>query len=219
MRLPARLLLVTDRRQARLPLAAVVAQACASGCRWISLREKDLPQDAQVTLARRLLPIARRHGTRLTVHGGAAVSRAAGVDGVHLAAGCDPTAARAVIGPEALLGISVHSVGEAQALDPGLVDYAVAGPAFATASKPGYGPALGAAGIAAIARASAVPVIAIGGIGPAAVGRMLRAGASGVAVMGSVMRADAPGGEVAALLRAFALTEAGAGESPPSATE
>ena len=65
------MLLVTDRRQARLPLADVVAAALAAGCRWVSLREKDLSEDEQIALARTLLPIARRHGARLTLHGDA----------------------------------------------------------------------------------------------------------------------------------------------------
>ena len=83
------LLLVTDRRQAGRPLAEVIAPACAAGCRWISVREKDLPAAEQVALARGLLPIARRWGARVTLHGTAEMARAAGVDGVHLAAGSD----------------------------------------------------------------------------------------------------------------------------------
>src|SRR5580692_9915228 len=81
------LLLVTDRRQARRPLPEVVGAALASGCRWISLREKDLPDDEQIPLARMLLPMARRHGARLLVHGEAALAKLAGTDGVHLQSG------------------------------------------------------------------------------------------------------------------------------------
>jgi thiamine-phosphate pyrophosphorylase len=97
----------------------------------------------------------------------------------------------------------VHSVAEAGGLDPDLVDYAVAGPAFATASKPGYGPVLGAAGIAAMSRASKVPIIAIGGVEAANVAEVLDAGASGVAVMGGVMRSPEPENEVKRLLAAL----------------
>src|SRR5439155_6162438 len=78
------LLLVTDRRQARRPLAEVVGAALAAGCRWVSLREKDLAEDDQIGLARTLLPMARRHGARLTVHGEAALANTCGADGVHL---------------------------------------------------------------------------------------------------------------------------------------
>jgi thiamine-phosphate pyrophosphorylase len=186
------LLLVTDRRQARLPLKELVERACAGGCRWVSLREKDLPADAQIALARSLAPIARRYGTRLTLHGDADLAHAAGLDGVHLSAHGDAAAARAMLGPPALVGISIHSAAEAAALDPALVDYAVAGPAYLTASKPGYGPALGPDGLAAICRAAPVPVVAIGGIEAENISAVMATGAAGIAVMGSLMRAVDP---------------------------
>jgi len=83
------------------------------------------------------------------------------------------------------------------------IDYAVLGPVHATASKPGYGPALGVEGVRLIAGATPVPIIAIGGITPGRVGDVMSAGAAGVAVMGSVMRALDPGAEVRALLAAL----------------
>src|SRR5262245_32799781 len=123
MRLPdPPLLLVTDRRQARRPLPEVVGAALTAGCRWISLREKDLPEDEQVGLARMLIPMARRHGARLTVHGDAALAQAAGADGVHLPSGSDPAAARTLLGPGQLIGVSIHTVTEAEALDPAAID-------------------------------------------------------------------------------------------------
>src|SRR6516164_1335189 len=95
MKLPdPALLLVTDRHQARLPLADIVRAALAAGCRWVSVREKDLSDDDQIALAVTLLPIARRHGARLTLHGHAALAKACGSDGVHLPAGGDPAASR-----------------------------------------------------------------------------------------------------------------------------
>jgi thiamine-phosphate pyrophosphorylase len=194
------LLLVTDRTQARVPLADVVAAACAGGCRWVSVREKDLAADAQVALARTLRAITQRFGARLTLHGDAALARAAGLDGVHLPANGEPAAARAALGPGALIGMSVHGAAEAAALDPALVDYAVAGPVFLTASKPGYGPALGAAGLAAIRRTAPVPVVAIGGIEAHNVPDVMAAGIAGVAVMGSVMRAAEPGAVIKQML-------------------
>ena len=92
--------------------------------------------------------------------------------------------------------MSIHTVTEAEAIDPACVDYALAGPAFETASKPGYGPEIGRKGFAEIARAARVPVLAIGGINAARVGELLAAGAAGVAVMGGVMRAADPAQEV-----------------------
>jgi thiamine-phosphate pyrophosphorylase len=209
MRLPdPPLLLVTDRGQARRPLAEIVAAACAAGCRWISLREKDLAPADQVALARALLPLTRGSGALLTLHGEAATARAAGVDGVHLPSGGDVAGARAVLGEAALIGCSVHRVTELGGLAATTVDYVVAGPAHATASKPGYGPALDVVGVAGLAQAASVPVIAIGGIDAGNLAPLVQAGAGGVAVMGAVMRAADPGEEVRALLRALVRARA-----------
>jgi thiamine-phosphate pyrophosphorylase len=191
---------VTDRKQARRPLTEVVAAALAAGCRWISVREKDLSEDDQIATLRMLMPLARRHGARLTLHGEAALAALCGADGVHLPAGGDPAAARARLGPDKLIGVSIHTVTEAEALDPSWVDYALAGPAFETPSKPGYGPEIGRKGLAEIARAARVSVLAIGGLNPARVAEVVAAGPTGVAVMGGVMRAADPGQEVRALL-------------------
>jgi thiamine-phosphate pyrophosphorylase len=198
------LLLVTDRRQARRPLPEVVGAALAAGCRWVSLREKDLPEDEQIALARMLLPMTRRHGARLCVHGEAALAQLCGADGVHLSAGSDPAAARARLGAGNLVGVSIHTIPEAEAIDPANVDYCIAGPAFETASKPGYGPEIGRKGLAEIARAARVPVIAIGGLNVVRAAEVLAAGPVGIAVMGSVMRAGDPALEVKALLATIA---------------
>ncbi len=194
------LLVVTDRRQARRPLPEIVGAALSAGCRWISLREKDLPEDEQVPLARLLLPMIRRHGARLSIHGGAALAKLAGVDGVHLPSGADAAAARAELGPQKLIGVSIHTVTEAEAIDPTIVDYALAGPAFETVSKPGYGPEIGRKGLAEMAHAARVPLLAIGGINTLRVAEVIAAGCAGVAVMGGVMRAADPGLEVGALV-------------------
>src|SRR5262249_29751373 len=135
MRLPnPALLLVTDRHQARLPLADIVRAALSAGCRWVSVREKDLPNDDQIALALMLLPIARRHGARLTLHGDAALAKACGSDGVHLSAGSNPAASRALLGPGKLIGVSVHTATEAEAIGPRPVDSALAGAASQTPS-------------------------------------------------------------------------------------
>jgi thiamine-phosphate pyrophosphorylase len=198
------LLLVTDRKQARMPLADVLAQAFTAGCRWASVREKDLPAADQIALAHKLRPIARRFGAILTLHGEAAVARRAALDGVHLSAGSDVTAARALLGPRALVGLSVHSAPEVAGLAAGEIDYVIAGPTYKTASKPGYGPALGQEGLIAMVARASVPALAIGGITSHNIGQIMQTGARGVAVMGGVMRATDPGEEMGKLLAAFA---------------
>jgi thiamine-phosphate pyrophosphorylase len=194
------LLVVSDRRQARPPLAAVVAAVLGAGCRWVSMREKDLPEDEQIVLARQLLPRVHAARARLLLHGEARLAKLAGTDGVHLPSGSEPAAARALLGPQKLIGVSIHTVPEAEAIDPAHVDYALAGPAFETASKPGYGPEIGRKGLSDIVRASRVPVLAIGGVNAARVAELIAAGAAGIAAMGGVMRSADPAREVSGLL-------------------
>ena len=203
MRLPEPpLLLITDRAQARRPLSDILDETFAAGCRWASLREKDLPLAEQIALAQSLKPLARKFNARLMLHGEASAARAAEVTGVHLRAGSDVAAARAVLGPDALIGLSIHSAADLGGLTT-MPDYVIAGPAFATASKPGYGPALGPGGLAAIVRLSPVPVLAVGGLAAGSVGDVVRAGAHGAAVMGGVMRAADVSQEIGGLLAAF----------------
>jgi thiamine-phosphate pyrophosphorylase len=193
-------LLITDRRQARRPLIEVLEHAIRAGCRWISVREKDMSEDDQVALVRAVLPIAWRHGARVSLHADPAFAKAANADGVHLSARSDPIAARKLLGADKLIGVSIHTVTEAEAIDPGVVDYAIAGPAFETASKPGYGPEIGRKGLAEIVAAARVPVLAIGGINAMRAAEVLAAGPTGIAVMGGIMRAADPGQAMRTLL-------------------
>ena len=94
----------------------------------------------------------------------------------------------------------VASVARGRSRIGGAADYAVAGPAFETPSKPGYGPEIGRKGLAEIAAAARVPILAIGGLNATRAAEVLAVGPAGVAVMGSVMRAADPGQEVRGLL-------------------
>jgi thiamine-phosphate pyrophosphorylase len=197
------LLLVTDRSQARGNILDIAEAAFAAGCRWVSLREKDLPAAEQMKLLRELLVRAKPFGATVTLHGDPELARVANIDGVHLSGGSDAANARRILGAGALVGLSVHSAEEARNVDSVAVDYVIAGPVFLTESKPGYGPALGTKGLAEIVKSSPVPVIAIGGIGVDTVADVMRAGASGVAVMGGIMRADDPAAQIKTFLSAI----------------
>ncbi len=202
------LLVITDRTQASTALVGIVTAVLRAGCRWISVREKDLPQPEQVALIRELLPITREFGAVLTLHGDAALAQASGADGVHLPEASDASAARAALGSAALVGISVHSGAPLHALDPAVLDYAVAGPVYASPSKRGYGPALGSEGLRALVSQTHIPLIGIAGIEPANLAGVIAAGAAGIAVMGGVMRAADPGAHTRALLDALAAARA-----------
>jgi thiamine-phosphate pyrophosphorylase len=196
------LLVISDRHQARRPLEEVAEAVFAGGCRWFSLREKDLPAEDRRALLAALLAMGRRCGAVVTAHEDIEAVLAVHADGVHLPSGGSPEAARARL-PDALIGASAHSADEAAALLGAGADYVTASPVFLTASKPGYGPALGVEGLARIVAQAPSPVIALGGITPANAGLCLSAGARGIAVMGEVMRAADPQAIVERILRAM----------------
>ncbi len=206
MKLPAPpLLLITDRQQARRPLAEVVEAALAAGCRWISVREKDLPIDEQIALAENLRPMIKRAGATLTLHGTIALTAStATLDGIHLPDGADGAHGLPWRRAGKRVGRSIHAPLQGLTIRPDEIDYLIAGPVYASASKPDYGPAIGTEGFAEFARAAPLPVLAIGGIEPENVGAVMRAGAAGVAVMGGVMRARDPGRQIGMLLDALA---------------
>ncbi len=198
------LLLITDRRSARKPLEQVVQAALHGGCRWISLREKDLPAAERVALLRALLALARPFGAAVMIHEDVEAAAAAGADGVHLPAGGRPYTARQQLGPGVLIGISTHSVAEAAAADKAGADYATLSPIYPTDSKPGYGPPLGVNALTEAAASVTIPILALGGIDAERVAACRSAGAAGVAVMGTVMTAEDPAAVTAGLVTALA---------------
>jgi thiamine-phosphate diphosphorylase len=204
---PSGIVVVTDRRQARLPLLELVAAAVAGGARWVLLREKDLPRPERSALAARLRSALAPAGGQLVVAGPDPL----GGDAVHLPA--DLAVVQDANGDEAgqdwrykckiggevrLVGRSCHSAAELARLT--TEDYVTISPVFESASKPGYGPALGPAGLRDLCRRAGRPVLALGGVEtPERAAACVEAGAAGVAVMGAVMRAADPETTVAEL--------------------
>jgi len=196
------LLVISDRLQARQPIIEIAAAAFQGGCRWFSLREKDLPPGDRWALLAELVALGRRCDALVTAHDGIDAVVATGAGGVHLPSGGDPRAARARL-PLGLIGASAHSNAEAAALIAAGADYVTISPIFLTDSKPGYGPALGLDGLAAAVVAAKGPVVALAGINPANARSCLEAGAAGIAVMGEIMRAADPGTTVRGLVSAI----------------
>ncbi|MEH3146231.1 MAG: thiamine phosphate synthase [Methylobacterium frigidaeris] len=201
MSLPSRLLVVTDRHGAATPLADRVAAALGGGARWIWLRDRDLPDAERTALAGEVADRVRRAGGCLSIGRTVDLAVRIGAGGVHLGGASDVSAARARLGAGAI-GVSAHSVAEVEAARLAGADYATLSPIFATASKPGYGPALGLDALRAAA-ATGLPVLALGGIDPARAAACRAAGAAGIAVMGGVMAAADPGSAVRAFLDAL----------------
>jgi thiamine-phosphate pyrophosphorylase len=189
-----RLYLVTDRRAtAGRPLAVVLDACLGAGLPALQLREKDLPAGELVRLASDLRARTGRHGARLLVNDRVDVALAVGADGVHLpATGLPPAAARRLIGPARLIGVSTHAATEVEAAAAGGADFAVFGPVYETPSKRTDGEPQGLDRLAAACRRSVLPVLAIGGVTAERVGEVRAAGAAGVAVIRALLGADDP---------------------------
>jgi thiamine-phosphate pyrophosphorylase len=185
-------MLITDRRQARRPLAEIVRGALEGGCRWVSIREKELATNDRRRLARELVKLGDEFGATVTLHGDVATAEAARAAGVHVGQGTSPGAVRGILARDVLVGASVHSWDEAEQAQADGADYVTVSPIFASASKPDYGPALGLEILSEFCAALQTPVVALGGITPGNAGDCLEAGAAAVAVMGEIMRADDP---------------------------
>src|SRR5947209_5974374 len=123
------LLVISDRRQALQPLEEVAEAAFAGGCRWFSLREKDLPPAERLALLTVLVVRGRRYGASVTIHDDIDAALSAGAAGVHLPSGGSPESARTRL-PGALIGASAHSAEEVSALLSAGADYVTVSPIF-----------------------------------------------------------------------------------------
>lgn len=197
--------LITDRRlapelAARLGLALAGAPA---GRVAVHLREKDLAGRDLLALARSLGAVCRAHGQRLLVNDRVDVALAAGADGVHLpAAGLPPAAARRLLGPSALVGVSCHSAADVVRARDGGATYATFGPVHDTPSKRAFGAPVGVAALREAARLG-LPLVALGGVDAENAPEAVAAGAAGVAAIRAWLEGPNPHGAVAALLAAF----------------
>jgi thiamine-phosphate pyrophosphorylase len=179
----------------------VVAAALAGGVDVVQLREKDAGDDDVLRAAE---PLARRcaeAGALFVVNDRPDLAVAAEADGVHLGQDDVPVAeARAVVGPERLIGRSTHSPAQVDAAEG--ADYVAVGPVHATPTKPGR-PAVGLAPIRHAAAHARVPFFAIGGLDAGNVGEAIAAGARRVVVVRAIAEAPDPEAVARRLRRAL----------------
>ena len=204
------LMLVTDAAMCRdRGLVETVRAAVSGGVTIVQLRDKTCSDREMVDTARMLRTHLAPLGIPLIVNDRPAVALSAGADGVHIGQGDGhPAAARARIGPKALLGLSVTAPEDLATVDPAIVDYIGLGPVFASATKADAASPLGLAGFRAVAAALRIPVVAIGGIDAGNAGALMKAGAAGLAVVSAICAAPDPVAAAAALRRAMERTPA-----------
>jgi len=181
-----RLHVLTDARGGPAALVAVAA-AVAAGAPVVQVRHKNCTDRALYEFAAEVVEICATTGATCIVNDRVDVALAVGAPGTHLGADDLPvTAARRVAGHGHLLGGTARNPEQAQRLVAAGADYLGVGPVYRTTTKEGLPDPMGPAGIAAVARAVQVPVIAISGVTSERVGELLAAGAWGVAVVGAI---------------------------------
>ena len=195
--------LVTD-PSARGGVEATALAAARAGVRVVQLRDKTMADAEFVALGRRLTAALAPLGVALIVNDRAHLVREIGAAGAHVGqSDAAVAAARAAIGPDAILGLSVETAAQLAEVDPAAVDYLGVGPIRATATKPDHAPPIGLDGFAAIAAAAPLPAVAIGGVTAADAGVVRRAGGAGLAVVSAITAAEDPEAASRALIDAW----------------
>ena len=182
-----RLYAVTDRAGLRGgTLADAVAAALRGGATLVQLREKTLDPADLLSEARQLTALCRAHGVPLVVDDNVEIALAAGADGVHVGQS-DMAArrARALLGPDRILGVSAHNAAEALAAQADGADYLGCGAAFVTGTKLDAHP-VSAETMCAVTAAVDIPVVAIGGIDAGNILQLQGRGLAGVAVVSGI---------------------------------
>jgi thiamine-phosphate pyrophosphorylase len=161
-----RLYPLTDRRLSGLSHAEQVSQLSEGGATVIQLREKSLSPLEFCGEAHEALRVARTRGIKIIINDRVDIALALNADGVHL--GQDdmpPEAARRILGPDAIIGLSTHNLAQARLAREMPVDYVAIGPIFATLTKQASDSPVGLEGLRLARQAvGKLPLVAIGGI-------------------------------------------------------
>jgi thiamine-phosphate pyrophosphorylase len=199
MRLDLRLNAIVDPERAGGQNLANLAIRCArGGATLVQLRDKHSETRTMVEEARAIKQVLAPLAVPLVINDRLDVAMAAGADGVHL--GQDDMAvedARRLLGPKAVIGLSIKSVGEAEAARLDLINYVGTGGVYATSSKQQKNAPIGPDGLARILatlrqRAPDMPVCGIAGIDASNAAEVIAAGADGIAVISALSLAPDP---------------------------
>lgn len=168
--------------------------AVQNGATCVQLRAPHWKKRALVECGRALKSALAAFHVPLIINDHADVCLAVDAEGLHIGQDdLSPSDARAIIGNEKLLGLSVSNEQELSAVDVRLVDHLGIGPIFSTSTKPDASYALDIEGFALLASRKPCPVVAIGSVKVPIVGDLIRAGADGVAVVSAICGQKDPG--------------------------
>lgn len=182
------MIVITDRMQCRRPLDEQLDLICSAQPEMVILREKDLSHDGLEKLAADCLEVCERYDVPLSINSDIEVAESLDICRIHLPIhlmrlGVPPTFT--------LVGVSVHSVEEAEEAEDMGADYLIAGHIYCTACKDAD--PRGTGFLESICGSVDIPVYAVGGVSPDNYLEILRKGATGGCCMSSMMRSDDPG--------------------------
>jgi thiamine-phosphate pyrophosphorylase len=199
----ARLYLILEAEPHGRPADEILRPALAGGVDLVQLRDKDADDDALLCAAREFRAACDEHDALLVLNDRPDLALECGADGVHL--GQDDASvdeARALLGADALVGVSTHTPGQIAAARRWLADYIGVGPVYATPTKPRARP-VGEGLVRHAKERSERPFFAIGGIDVHNVRSVVAAGATRIAVIRAIRDADDPRAAAEALLSAI----------------
>ena len=174
-----------------LSFFGLAEQICAGGARLLQLRVKDRPTREFLTLAQEVRTICHRYGSLLIINDRADIALAVEADGVHVGQEDLPlAAARKVLGPGKLIGVSTHDPAQALAAARGGADYLGFGPLFGTSTKATGYSARGLDQLREVRALVSLPIVAIGGITAERAPAVLAAGADAIAMISDLVLAD-----------------------------
>ncbi len=171
-------------------LADCVEQAIAGGVTFVQLREKNAPRVEVAALARNLLAVCREAGVPFVVNDEVEIALEVGADGVHVGQDDMPCAdVRAMMGPDAIVGVSVQTVEQALAAQADGASYLCVGALFPTPMKP-FAADVTFEEFKAICNAVEIPVVGLGGLNAERIPQLSGMNAAGAALISAIFSAD-----------------------------
>lgn len=191
------LYLVTDRSLSLgRSLLDIVSAAIQGGATMVQLREKECDTREFVALGRSVHDLLHSTGIPLIINDRADIAQVIGAEGLHIGQhDMEYADARHLLGPEAIIGLSVENEEQARAcLSLEGLDYIGASPVFSTPTKTDTAPALGLKGLRRVRNivGTDLPMVAIGGINLSNIQDIIHSGADGIAVVSAICSAENP---------------------------
>lgn len=183
---------ITDKRLAnRRTHLSILRELVRGGAKLVQVRDKTTPLSELLQDLKRCVDFAASRGITLLVNDRCDLALSAGAAGVHLGQeDLPPAAARAILGPESIIGFSAHSLEQVRRSRNLPIHYIGFGPVYETSTKEDPQPAVGLKALARACRESPVPVVAIGGMGLERIREVQDAGAASIAVISALMKAE-----------------------------